>query len=182
LGISAVQAKSFKPVAIKALEDFNNLSPSQTYSFQFLESIYFNDSSYIQAGTVVNGNIIKVFMPQRGKRDGYFEMVPVTMTHDDKTETVETPQYMYEIRAYSPRDNAHVAAGVAKGAAGYLYKGVANCTYFTEGFCQSDNGYRIKAGFKRVYDNSFVSNMKFGQELNIKKDDTLILKLKKISY
>src|SRR5574344_10377 len=171
-----VQAKT---ILVKALEPFVNNQPPQTYSFETLESVTLKNGHYIESNTIITGLITRVYLPQRGKKDGYFEFIPTAETARGITENISPSSYLGRISWYHPMTKFEKVFKGAKYGIDTAYIGVAEGICFVKGFVKAENGYRFKTATKEVYNNSMVSNIQFGSELNIRRGDILTLKLKK---
>ncbi|MBP7211222.1 hypothetical protein KBA27_00145 [bacterium] len=184
--ILPVSAKSDKlkkktTVFARALVEFSSLYPEKNYKVETLEPIVIDGTHYIQGGAYISGVVSRVYPPQHGKKSAYFEFVPTSIIYNDEpVEGFEPASYICEINEYSTKGGVkkRVLKVVVDKTFGMFTKGIA----FIEGVYSGDNGYRLKNGVKRVYDQSFVSNVQLGQEININKNDYVVLKFKKRNY
>lgn len=176
LSIQNVQAKTIK---VESLEPLSTMNPCPTLKIKTLEPEYLFDKTYLPPDTIISGIILKVNGPKRGKRNGYIEFIPTDYTYKGHTSPIIDSQITAKIIAYEPLDPQKLTINTTKKVANYFLKGLISVGDFVIGAAEAKEGQRIKSGAIRVYQNSFLTYIEPGKELNIKTGDTLILKLKK---
>lgn len=174
---SSVQAKTFKVVA---LESFSTEYPQQTFNVQVRQQEVFSKDLVIEEGTIISGRVVKISKPKRGKRNAYFIFVPTILTYEGKTENLEHLKLSAKVVGYRPVNPEKVVIYAAKKAADLAFKGASLGLSFAEGATQAKDGERIKSGIIKAYQDSPLSFIETGSELDIDTGDTLILKLKKV--
>lgn len=173
---SGVQAKSIKVVA---LEPFSTVRPSETFAIQTLQDEYLPDDIFLPEDAMITGQIIHVEAPKRGKRNGYIKFVPQKIIYEDRTIDIKDAKLTAIITYYRPIDPKDLAFTVARKTANFMFKGVISAAEFVIGVVENEDGNRIKSGVMNVYRDSFFVYIEVGDELNVKKGDTLIFKIKK---
>lgn len=172
-----MQAKSIKVVA---LEPFSTAHPSATFAIQTLQDEYLPDDVFLPEDAMITGQIIHVEAPKRGKRNGYIRFVPQKIVYEDKTIDISNPKLVAIITYYRPIDPKDLVFTVARKTANFMFKGVVSVAEFAIGAIENEEGNPIKSGAMNVYRDSFLVYIEVGDELNVKKGDTLIFKIKKI--
>lgn len=173
---SGVQAKSIKVVA---LEPFSTAQPSENFAVQILQDEYLPDDIFLPEDAVVTGQIIHVEAPKRGKRNGYIKFVPKKIVYEDKTIDIKDSKLVAIITYYRPIDPKDLVFTVARKTANFMFKGVVSAAEFALGAIENEEGNPIKSGAMNVYRDSFLVYIEVGEELNVKRGDTLIFKIKK---
>ena len=172
----SVQAQTLKVIS---LDKFSTENPSPICRVQIPETSQLTDEFFLEAGTIITGLVIKTHGPECGKRDGYVEIIPTSITYNDKTTNITNSRFTATVVAYKPINPQALAGNVAIKAANFFVLGSSQLISFTMGAFQAENGTRIKSGVERMYKDSFVSFIEAGSELKIEKGDVLILKIKK---
>ncbi len=161
---------------IRALEDFSSLEPKETFSAELIEDGQI-DGLFVLKGDKLNCKLLKVTDPTRAKRDAkiFFQIVSYT---DSKGEHELYPEVMAkyaktvinkeEIKKTPKRKYVTKAAGTV---GSFFVKGFSYGVSFVDGVAQNEEGNRLKSGAKRVYDDSFLSLIEEGQEIEIKEGD-----------
>lgn len=171
------QAKSIKVVA---LEPFSTENPSPTFAVQVMQDEFLPNETFLPADTVIYGIILRVEEPKRGKRNAYIEFIPQKITYDDKTIDINDSRLVAIIKGYTPIDPVDLTFYVARKTANVVFKGAVSAVEFALGAVENEDGNRIKSGAMSVYRDSFLTYVEVGEELNVKKGDILIFKIKKI--
>ena len=178
---SSAQAKNIQVIS---MDKFSTAHPSKTYSVQVLEKEEFKDGRVYEAGTIITGKVVKVENARRGKRDGYFEFVPTSLTLENTTYQIKNPNITAKVVGHAPIDSKTTTAALmgnaAKGAVGFIFKGASQGISFVEGIKEAEDGKRIKSGFTKVYKDSPLSYIEEGAELKVKEGDLILLKFKKL--
>ncbi len=173
---SGVQAKNIKVVA---LEPFSTVRPSETFAIQTLKDEYLPDDTFLPEDAMITGQIIHVEAPKRGKRNGYIKFVPQKIVYDDRTIDIKNSKLVAIITYYRPIDPEELVMTVARKTVNFMFKGVVTVAQFTLGVIENEEGNRIKSGVMNVYRDSFFVYIEVGDELNVRRGDTLIFKIKK---
>ncbi len=173
--VSGVEAATVKVVS---LDDFSTAEPKPSFKVQLVETKELKDGTIVEAGTIVAGSVIKIQNANRGKRDAYFEILPASVTYQDKTTYITNPNCKMKVVEYSPKDPQEIVESAAKGAVGFIFKGASQGISFVQGVAQAQEGERMKSGLTKMYKDSPLSYIEYGSELNIKTGDILMLKIK----
>jgi len=173
---SSVQAQTLKVVSV---DGFSAKNPSAVCRVQTLEATELADNFFLESGTIISGLVIQAHRPKFGKRDSYLEIIPTSITYNDKTINITNSKLTAKVIAYKPTNPQALAGNVAIKAANLVVLGASQGISFAMGATQAKEGTRVKSGFQRIYKDSFISLLEIGSELNINKGDILILKIKK---
>jgi len=174
---SCAQAQTLKVVSI---DGFSTKNPSAICRVQTLETTELADNFFLESGTIISGTVVQAHRPKFGKRDSYLEIIPTSITNNDKTINITKSKLTAKVVAYKPIAPQALAGNVAIKAANLVVLGASQGISFTMGATQAKEGTRIKSGLERMYKDSFISLLEAGSELNINQGDILILKIKKI--
>jgi len=173
-----------KTIRVISLDQFSTENPSKTYRVQIIEKEEFKDGTVCEAGTIVTGEVVKVKNAQRGKRDGYFEFIPTSLTFEHNTCQIKKPRVVAKVVGHAPIGSAisteKVLENAAKGAAGLIFKGASQGISFVQGVAEAEDGQRMKSGFTKLYKDSPLAYIEEGAELKVNPGDLIVLKLKKI--
>lgn len=163
-------------VHIKALEDFSSLEPKETFSVEVIEDASIN-GVFMLKGDKINCSLLKVTDPTRAKRDAkiFFYLV----NYEDKLGVHEfsgnivakyskTVLTLEEVKKTPKRKYVRKAVGTV---GNFFYKGVSYGVSFVDGVAQNEEGNRLKSGVKQVYDDSFLSLIEEGEQIEIKAED-----------
>lgn len=172
-----VQAKNIKVIA---LEPFSSGHPCRTFAVQTLQDEFLPDDTFLPEDAIVTGQIIQVEAPKRGKRNGYIKFVPQKIVYEDRTINIKNFKFIAIITYYTPIDPIDLTFNVARKTANFVFHGAVSAVEFALGAVENQEGNRIKSGAMNVYRDSFLTYIEVGEELNVKKGDILILKIKKI--
>lgn len=174
---TSAHAKALKAVA---LDDFSPQNPKAIFRVRVIETEEVKKDSFIDAGTIICGQVIAIKGPQRGKRDGYIEFIPIEITCNGVTQKIEHPVIAARVSGYKPINPKELTFNVMRKTANFFFKGAISAVEFIDGAVEAENGRRIKSGVMKVYKDSFLSYIETGKELNVKTGDILTLKFKNI--
>lgn len=171
---SSVQAKTLKA---EALDNFSPAYHKEVFRVKVIETQEIKKGLFIDDGTIICGQIITIKGPQRGKRDGYIEFIPIKVTYGNMN--IETPEFIARVTGYEPIDPQRLIINISKKAVGLIFHGATQGISFIEGAAKAKEGQRLKSGLFKIYKDSPLSYIEVGDELNVKTGDILTLKLKK---
>ena len=174
---SSVQARIIK---VEALEDFSTQNPATVFSVRLINNEKLRNEN-IDAGTIISGQVIKIEGPKRGKRNGYLEFIPMSWVNNGKDEKIEINYGVARVIGYKPIDPKEATFYVARKVANFFLRGAISCVEFAQGAICAPKGEKMKTGFTKVYEDSFLTFIEVGEELNVHTGDILVFKLKKSS-
>lgn len=175
LTTSSAQAKTFKVVSLQC---FSTNFPLETFNIETLQRMNLGHGIIIEPGTVVAGKVVKIIKPRRGKRNAYFEFVPVAMRYNGVITRIEHPYITADIVGYRTIDPKDAAVYAAKKATNLIFIGASVGVSFVEGSIKAEEGDRLKSGLKQTYKDTPLSLIEPGSELNIEVGDTLKFKIR----
>lgn len=173
-GCLSCNAETIKAIA---LEDYSTAYPKKTFAIQLLETHIREDGTVINAATIVKTQVIKLKSPTRGKRDAYFEVVPVSYLYNKIETPVTNPVFKARVVESAPLDAKEAAKAIGKSAAGLLVKGASQGISLVEGMVNAEEGNRISSGLVQVYKDSPLAYVEKGQELEIHRGEAVTLKI-----
>lgn len=165
-------------MVVVSLDKFSSNNPPSVCRVQTINAENLGGKFFLEPGTIISGSVVQVHESRRGKRDSYLEIIPTAVTYKSKTINISNSKFCATIAAYKPSSKTALAGNVAIKAANFVVLGASQGISFTLGAAQSENGIRMKSGLKRMYNDSFVSYIEPGKELNVNVGDALILNLK----
>lgn len=172
-------------IHLKALDDFNSQNPSQTFSAQVLEDVLV-DNVLLSQGDKINCELLKIKDAKRAKIDAkiYFKLISYENNNSvynfEKNLSAKYAKKVLnkkEIKNISPKKVVKTAASVVGGA---VVEGFSYGVSFVDGVITNEEGNRLKSGAKQVYDDSFLSYVEYGDEVDIKIDDIFYFVVKEI--
>lgn len=161
-------------IEVSSLNDFSTAEPPKAISVKLIEPLEIKDSQFLDAGIVLNGDLIDVISPKRLKRDAGFSFKPVTYTDlDGKTYNLDlniTASYT------KPVDKGNLAKNAALGVGNYFVKGLSMGVAAVKGAVKNEEGNRLKSSAVSVYESSPFSYAEKGEDLYIKTNQNFFLK------
>ncbi len=171
------QSAHAQTIKVSAVDSFSSEHPASVFSIKTLEDNRIQ-GMFFKSDTIISGIVLRVHDPSRGKRDGYFEFIPTSITYQGKSVKINMPKTSAEVMYYKPVDPPKEALDVTLKVANFFLRGLITVAEFAHGAIEAPNGQRIKSGATEAYKDSFLSYVEVGQKLNIRPGDILILKLK----
>ncbi len=176
LTTNQAQAKTCKVIS---LQTFSTQFPLEIYNIQTLEKINLGHGIILKPGTVIAGRVVKVIKPRRGKRDAYFEFIPLLTRYNGVTKEIKHPSIVAEIIGIKKIDPKDAAIYAAKKATNLIFIGASVGVSFIEGTMKAEEGDWLRSGIEQTYKDTPLSFIDVGSELNIEIGDTLNFRLKK---
>lgn len=170
---------------VKSLQDFSSQNPSENFYVELLEDGKIEDI-FLSKGDKINCSLFKIKDPKRAKIDAkiYFKIESYENSkglHEIQKEFIakyaQKVLNKESIKQVPKKKIAKTALSVAGGA---VVEGANYIVSFTDGLITNQEGNRLKSGAKQLYDDSFLSYIEKGGEIEIKVDDEFyfIVKLK----
>ena len=181
LQVSGVYAATQLHVA--AMEEFQTEKPSKRLSVRVLDESELGKYT-IGTNSTLHCEVLRVIDPKRGKRNATFYVKPLSFTNND--ETVQIEQEMYgkyskfvlskeELKKIPP---FKVMKKAALTVGNYFVKGLSVAYSFAEGVVKNKNDNRLKSGVVNAYEESPLSYIGEGAQLDIKVGDDFYLVFK----
>lgn len=181
LQVSAAYAAS--QLHVVAMDEFKTDKPSKNISVRVLEQ---SELGRYQIGTnaVLNCQVLRIVDPKRGKRNATFFVKPVSYTEGKEIISIEEEMYgkyskfvlskeeLKKIPPFKVMKNAALMVG------NYFVKGLSIAYHFGEGFVKNEKDNRFKSGVTNVYEESPLSYIGEGEQLDIKVGDDFYLVFK----
>ena len=174
---AAVQMK------VVALEEFKTDAPSETIKVKVLQDTVLG-SYDIGVNSVLECQVLRIVDPKRLKRNASFYVKPLSYIVDGTVCEIEEEYYgKYSAFVLSKEEIKEIPAGkVIKKAAmtvgDYFVKGLSTCVAFVQGFAKNEKDNRLKSGVVNAYEESPLSYISEGQQLDIKVGDDFYLVFK----
>ncbi|MEI3267965.1 MAG: hypothetical protein V8R70_02190 [Candidatus Gastranaerophilaceae bacterium] len=181
LQVSAAYAAS--QLHVVAMDEFKTDKPSKNISVRVLEP---SELGRYQIGTnaVLNCQVLRIVDPKRGKRNATFFVKPVSYTDGAEKVSIEEEMYgkyskfvlskeeLKKIPPFKVMKNAALMVG------NYFIKGISIAYHFGEGFVKNEKENRFKSGVTNAYEESPLSYIGEGEQLDIKVGDDFYLVFK----
>lgn len=161
---------------VTAMEDFSTENPKETFDARVREDAVIGRYN-IGVNSVVHCQVLKVIDPRRGKRNALFFVKPLTYTQDGVVNNIEEEMYgKYTTVVLSKEELKQLPyLKMAKNGAlmvgNFFVKGLSICVSFVEGFAKNEKDNRLKSGITNAYEESPISYVEKGDELDIKVGD-----------
>lgn len=180
----SLNAQASDKVFVKALTPFNSILPSENFSVEVLEDSEIDNISIIK-GDIINCTLEKVTDPKRAKQNAKIYLN--VDSYEDKlgkhnflnplrAKYAKTVINKEEIKKIPPKK---IVKKTASTVGDFFLTGFSYGVSFVDGFIQNEEENRIKSGAKQVYDDSFLSLVEKGSEVEIKENDEFYLIIKK---
>lgn len=168
---------------LEALEDFNSLNPNKTFSAKILEGEI--EGTSLGVGDKLNCVFEEKREAKRAKIDAKIFFKLESYENDEGAHKITqnlSAKYAKNVlnketikRNVTPKKAAKTAAKVAGGA---IVEGGKYIVSFADGIITNPEGNRLKSGAKQLYDDSFLSYVEYGEEIDIKIGDKFYFVIK----
>ncbi len=181
--ILAVPVYAADRVKVEALSDFSTLNPAKTFSVRLVEDSEIQGLFMLQ-NDILNCSVQKITDPKRAKQDAkiylkvlnYVDKKGVHNFNDNlRAKYAKTVVNKEEIKKIPPKKVVTKTAGTV---GSFFVKGFSYGVSFVDGIVTNEEDNRLKSGVKQVYDDSFLSLIEKGQEVEIKQGDIFYLIIK----
>ena len=168
---------------VVALEEFKTDAPSETLKVKVLQDATLGQYD-IGVNSILECQVLQILDPKRLKRNASFYVKPISYTVNDTTCKIEEDFYgKYSTFVLSKEEIKEIPPGkVIKKAAltvgDYFVKGLSTCVAFVQGFAKNEKNNRFKSGVVNAYEESPLSYISEGQQLDIKVGDDFYLVFK----
>lgn len=181
LQISAAEAACQLHVA--ATEEFKTDKPSKNIVVRVLEPSELGKYK-LETNSELNCKVLRVVDPKRGKRNATFFVKPVSFTSGSEEVSIEEEMYgkyskfvlskeeLKKIPPFKVMKNAALMVG------NYFIKGLSVAYSFGEGFVKNEKDNRLKSGVTNAYEESPLSYISAGEQLDLKVGDDFYLVFK----
>lgn len=162
---------------VQCLDNFSSDNPSAYFNARVLEEVEFDNGIKLEKDALIRGKVMQVVEAKRAKRDAYFVIKPVAYSTPSTKMVHRISQNDWEAKVvgYKPFDVKETAESAGVSVANFFVQGVSTVYYFGKGFIHPNDDNRLKSGVKEVYDNSFLSYIKEGNALQVRRGDSLEL-------
>ena len=158
---------------VEAMSEFSTSNPTQTMQVKLTEDILFEDIE-LKSGDMITGEVVDIISPKRLKRNAKFSFIPEYYT--DSNGLTHNFKGKYKGKYSLPIDKKGIAKNSTLAVGSYFVKGLSLGVNAVQGAIQNEEGNRLKSAGKNVYDNSPLSYVETGNELEIHKGDKFYIK------
>ena len=172
--ISACFAADY--LKVTAMEDFSTDSPKDTFNVRLREEGTLGKYE-LPTNSILHCQVLQIVDPKRGKRNAVFFVKPLTYTQGNETLQIQEDMYgKYTTVVLSKEEIKKlpywkmVKNGVLM-VGSYFVKGLSIGVAFVEGVAKNEQDNRLKSGVKNAYEESPISLVEKGEQLDIKTGD-----------
>lgn len=169
---------------VVAMDEFKTEAPAKEINVRVVEDATLG-SYDLGVNSVLHCEVLAIVDPKRGKRNASFFVKPISYTTGNTTCIIEEEMYgkyskfvlsKEEIKKIPPTT---VIKKAALTVGDYFVKGLSICYSFVEGVVKKEkDDNRFKSGVKNAYEESPLSLISEGEQLNIKIGDSFYLVFK----
>lgn len=168
---------------VVSMDEFKTDSPSKELNVRVIEEATLG-SYDLGVNSILHCEILAVVDPKRGKRNASFFVKPISYTTGNTTCMIEEEMYgkyskfvlsKEEIKKIPP---STVIKKTALTVGDYFVKGLSICYSFVEGVVKNEKDNRFKSGVTNAYEESPLSLISEGEQLDIKIGDDFYLVFK----
>jgi len=154
--------------SVESLEDFSSKNPPKTIKVKVLKDFNLTNDIKIYKDGIIEGNI-NIKPPKRLKRDATFTFVPINYAYtDDEKFYINkkcTGKYIKLI------DKSNLAKSAVLRVGNTIVPGMSTGYNLVKGAIENTEGNVAKSAAKSMYDNSPLSFIKKGNDIEIKKEE-----------
>lgn len=179
ISVSSAYAKNLK---VEAMSYLSTENPPETWKVRIVDGFIAENGFVVYAGSILEGRIESVSEPKRLKRNAAFVFVP-TKYYDAGDKTYKTVTEKIQGK-YSSMTDVTVGSVAKTGAVmvgdkvigSFFGSGVA----LVQGAVKNEQGNRAKSAAVSVYENSPLSYINKGKELEIQEGQIFVMSFKQI--
>ena len=176
LFINSSDAKDVK-VKVESLSSMSIYEDNQSLRARVIDDTKLKNDIVLQKDSILDSKMIEIIPPKRAKRNGYLIIEPVVYIYDNLVIPIKSEELRAKVTYYTKPDYKKKVKDAAIGAGASFIKGGQYVARFSEGVIKADEGEsKVKSGFENLYQNSVISYIGKGKEINIKKGDLLVYK------
>lgn len=160
-------------VVVESLSDFSTANPPTSITVKLIEPLELANEFQLNAGVIMQGDLVDVTSPKRLKRDANFSFKPKSYTDKDGEHKITqdvTASYT------EPVDKGNLAKNAALGVGSFFVKGLSIGYAAVEGAVKNEEDNRFKSSITSAYESSPFSYANKGEDLEIKKSQYFYLK------
>ena len=169
-------------IQVTILKNFSGSEPYKKVEIKTENEYFTNDGILFEKDSIIRGKVIEIRDAKRAKTDAYFICKIEEYTKPsqcNKIERLDNPLIAQSER-YIKGEKLKTIESVSTTTASFLspIPGISAGYYLLKGMIKKEeNENRIKSGLHSVYNNSIISYVEKGANLNLKSGDLLYLKL-----
>ena len=174
--ISLTSVQAAVQMKVSAINEFDTEKPSKTINVKVVEDTMLGNYE-LKAGDILKSNVVEITDPKCGKRDAVFYVQPYEYVSGGCAKTIDKKMYgKYSKTVLSKEEIKKMPKGqiIEKAAAtvgSFYIKGFGQGISLVKGVVKNQDGNRVKSGVKQVYEDSPLSYVEKGHELDIKPED-----------
>ena len=162
-------------MAVQAMSNISTQNPQDVIKVKVIRDCKLGNIE-LKIGYILEGKMLTVKQPKRLKRDASFTFYPISYKDIDGCENRFTKVYVGEYSSKFEINPAKVAKSAVLGVGNHFVKGISAGYYAVEGAVRNEDGNRLESAVHNVYENSPLSYVEKGEQLNIKQNTCFGLK------
>jgi len=168
---------------VTAMEEFKTDNPAESFNVKVLEQSELGKYT-VGTNSTLHCQVLQIVDPKRGKRNATFFVKPLSYTDEGKTVKIDEEMYgKYSKFVLSKEELKKIPPfKIMKSAAmmvgNYFFKGFSVACSFAEGVVKNQDDNRLKSGVVNAYEESPLSYIEEGEQLDIKVGDDFYLVFK----
>ena len=157
-----------KTIHVQALENFSTANPPKQYSVKVLDELVLDENITLQENDILKGKVVDIKNPKRLKRNAMFTFVPEELKSGGKV--IELKGY-YPAKYTTKLNKGQIAKSAALSVGNHFVKGLSMGYNAIEGAVKNEQDNRLKSGVTNAYEESPISLVEKGEQLDIKTGD-----------
>lgn len=168
-----------KTIKVEAITPFSTINPPEQIELKAIDEIQLTQDIKIEEGDILTGCLTEIKDPKRLKRNATFKYEIQTVTNAlGRTKHVEENNIGKYVAPFK-LDKKELAKSAALSVGDHFVEGLSMGYHAIEGAVGEEaKGHRLHSAVENVYENSILSYVSKGDELDIKPGDIFGLKLK----
>ncbi len=173
-GISPTLADT---MAVQAITPISTERPDEILKVRVIRDCTLGDIE-LKIGYILEGKILAVTDPKRLKRDATFSFYPMNYINASGKSTHIPVLYVGDFTPKFEIDAGKLAKSAALSVGNHFIKGISYGYYAVQGAVQNEEGNRLSSAVNSIYENSPLSYVEKGKQLEIKPSTCFGLKFK----
>lgn len=172
--INIVQAAT--QIKVSAVQEFSTEKPTKTIDVKVLHDYELGNYN-LSENTILTCRILDIIEPKRGKRDATFYVMPVYYNSNNEMRSFEEEMYgKYSKRVLNKEELKKIPSfktlkKLSLSVGNHFITGLSTGYAFVEGVVKNEKDGRIKSGVVNAYEESPLSYISTGEQINLQVGD-----------
>lgn len=164
---------SAETLKVEAVSEFSTANPTKTMKVKLTEDVLY-DNVELEEGYLLVGEVVDIKAPKRLKRNAKFSFIPEHYV--DNSGVYHNFETKHKGKYSLPIDSKGLAKNATLSVGNYFVKGLTLGVNAVQGAVQNEEGNRLKSAGKNVYENSPLSYVETGNEIELHQGDRFYIK------